>query len=206
MPSAALALHDIRTVRDLRRSQIVAAARHIIATQGLPGLTIGAIENELDFTRGVITYHFQNKDEIVEAVLLDAVDDIQDAVRTRLDEDESLEARVRAMLSATVQGFLDNLEASYVLLSFWSRIPSDDRIRSMNADLYAGFRKSTREVLETGLPKGFPDAQIDALSALVVGIVIGVVTQVYFQPGAVDAEAAVEAGVRSILAALAETA
>ena len=206
MPSASAQVRDLRTVRDFRRSQIIAASRRIIAAQGLTGLTIGALENELEFTRGVITYHFQNKDEIIEAVLLDAVDDIQEAVRTRLDEDESIEARVRAILSATVQGFLENLEASYVLLSFWSRIPSDDRIRSMNADLYAGFRKRTRDVLKAGLPKRFPKAQTDALSALVVGIVIGVVTQVYFQPGAVDADAIVEAGVRSILAALADAA
>src|SRR5205814_9753674 len=54
------------SLRDLRRAQIVAAAREIVAGDGLESLTIGALEKRLGFSRGVITYHFRDKDEIVE--------------------------------------------------------------------------------------------------------------------------------------------
>ena len=64
-----MAVSAPETVRDLRRAQIIAAARAIVCRDGLDALTIGALEQKLAFTRGVITYHFAGKDDIVRALL-----------------------------------------------------------------------------------------------------------------------------------------
>src|ERR1700722_2409301 len=73
------------SVRDLRRGQILTAARRLVAEHGLEALTIGALEDRLAFTRGVITYHFANKDEIVRAVFASAIDEIDASVRREVE-------------------------------------------------------------------------------------------------------------------------
>ena len=87
---------EVATVRDLRRQQVVAAARAIVAQQGLEALTFAALERELGYTRGVITWHFRNKDEIVAAVLHDAVEDIDRVALPAIVAEQTFADRARA--------------------------------------------------------------------------------------------------------------
>ena len=82
MPNA-----SAKTVRDFRREQIVATARSIVAAQGLNALTFSSLEAECAFTRGVISYHFKNKAEIVSAVFEDVVREIDEATYGRMVAD-----------------------------------------------------------------------------------------------------------------------
>lgn len=167
-------------LRDLRRGQIVAAARAIVAEDGLEALTIAALEDRLDFTRGVITYHFRNKDEIVEAVLESAVTEIDAAMHRELATAGTVKERVRAVLHGQVSGWIEHPEAGKILLSFWGRLGSDPRAAAVNAALYRRYRE------ESGAMANEP------IAVLLVGIVLGIATQHYFEPGAFDVEAAVD--------------
>jgi AcrR family transcriptional regulator len=194
----------IETVRDLRRAQILAAARALVAEQGLQALTIGRLEKRLTFSRGVITYHFANKDEIVIGVLESAVRDIDGAIRkaaeaTRADPREAL----RATMHATVRGYVDNVEAVQILMGFWGRIQADPRVAEINARLYRRYRGWSRALLEAGAEAGvFRRVDTDAMAAQMVGTVIGIARQVYFEPRAVDPDATVDEAVKSFLARL----
>lgn len=191
----------IESLRDLRRSQIVTQARRLVAERGLEGLTFGALEEQLAFTRGVITYHFRNKEEIVDAVLTSAVDEINGRTLAATRGGDTVEEKIQAMIEATARGFLDNLEATSILLSFWSRIRTDPAIHERNAELYAGFRAKTRSLLEAARDQGKldPAVDLDALAAHLVGVVIGIVTQVYFEPDAIAVDKAVEIAARAVL-------
>src|SRR5207249_7078413 len=109
---------ELASVRDLRRAQIVAAARALVARGGLEALTVSALEKRLRFTRGVITYHFRGKDEIVRAVLASAVDEIDRATAEEVQASLDFAAKLEAVLRTKVRGFLENREAAHVLLSF----------------------------------------------------------------------------------------
>lgn len=191
------------SLRDLRRAEIVAAARRIVAEDGLEGLTIATLEARLAFTRGVITYHFRDKDEIVMAVLASALQEIDAATAAEVGASRSIEEKVGAVVRTKVFGFLDHREAGRILLSFWGRIGSTPSIRAANARLYVGYREQARRLLAAteGEHRGGPDH--DAFAALLVGVVIGIVTQAYFDPGAIDAEAAVEEAARTLAGRLA---
>src|SRR5262249_8119872 len=136
------------TLRDLRRGQIVAAARAIVAEQGIEALTIGALEERLGFTRGVITYHFSAKDQIVRAALASAVGEIAASTLLAVEARATPEQRIRAVIRANVRGFVDRVEAARVLFSFWSRLSSDRRARAVNAELYETYRRRTRRLLD----------------------------------------------------------
>lgn len=190
----------IETVRDLRRSQILDAARSIVAVEGLAKLTFGELEKRLAFSRGVITYHFKNKDDIVYALLDDAIRQIgaaaQDAVDAATEPGDAVVAAVRAM----VDGFLRHRDATHVLVSFWGRLQSDDRARHTNARLYATWREQAAGLVVEGqrLGRFRKSADPQAVGAALVAAVIGIVAQVIFEEGTVDVDAAVRVAAGSV--------
>ncbi len=192
------------TVRDFRRGQIVAAARRIVAEQGLESLTFGALEERLSFTRGVITYHFASKDEIVRAVFTSAIEEIDAAVKSEVLASASVEDKIRSVLRANVRGFVDRAEAGRVLLSFWGRLSSDAEARRLNAELYARYRARSARLLRDAIGTG-AIARVDpkAMAALLVGIVLGIAMQHYFDPGSIDVDAAVAEAEETVLARVA---
>ena len=188
------------SLRELRRSQIVAAAREIVAGEGLEALTIGALEKRLGFSRGVISYHFRGKGEIVEAVLESALREIDRATHAEVEASATPEDKVRAVLRANLHGFLGHREAGLILLSFWGRLGSDPKARKANARLYSVYRERTRKVLEAGLYYGVDQP---ALAAVIVALVLGIAAQMYFEPGSIDPETALEEAARCVTARLA---
>jgi len=189
------------TVRDLRRGQILKAARRIVSEDGLEALTFAALEEKLAFTRGVITYHFENKDEIVDAVLRSAIDEIDAATHAEASASLEPEEKVRAVLRANVRGFVENVDAARILFSFWSRLAQDARARKVNAALYARYREQSAKLLRAGQKQGvFGEFSVDAMAALLVGAVIGIVVQEHIAPGAIAVEKTVEEAAQSVLA------
>ena len=192
------------TLRELRRGQIVAVARKIVADEGLEALTIGSLEARLAFSRGVITYHFQNKDDIVHAVLESAIEEINAGTDAQLSATLNAEDRVRTTLKMYVRGFLEHVEATRILLSFWGRISSDKRARKANATLYAAYRRGAGQLIEAGKSSGefAPDVNVDALAASLVGVVIGIAMQSYFEKGAIDPDVAVDEAAQAFIGRL----
>jgi AcrR family transcriptional regulator len=191
------------SVRDLRRGQIVTAARRLVAEHGLEALTIGALEDRLSFTRGVITYHFANKDEIVRAVFASAIEEIDAAVRREVEGGSTVEDKVRAVLHGNVRGFVDSEVAGRVLLSFWGRLSGDAQVRKLNAELYAKYRRRAAKLLRAARAEGHI-APVDptVMGALLVALVLGIATQHYFEPGSIDVDAAIGEATRTVMARL----
>ena len=192
------------SVRDLRRGQIVAAARRLVAEGGLEALTFGALEERLSFTRGVITYHFASKDEVVRAVFASAVAEIDAAVRHEVEAGATIRDKIHAVVRGNVRGFVDNDVAGRVLLSFWGRLSADAAVRTINAELYARYRRRAARLLRAARAAGqIARVDVDVMASLLVGLVLGIATQHYFEPGSVDVDAAVEEATRTVVARLA---
>jgi AcrR family transcriptional regulator len=193
----------LASVRDFRRGQVITAARQIVAREGLEALTFATLETELGLSRGVITYHFANKDEVVAAVFESAIGEIDEGVRAGVEAVGSIEEKVRAVLAGNVRGFLARTDAVRVLLSFWGRLGVDREARALNASLYARYRARSAKLLAQARAEGRNAAVDDAaMSALFVGIVIGVVLQETFAPGAIDVERAIDEATATVLARL----
>ncbi len=201
MPSA-----EIESVRDLRRSQILDAARSIVARDGLGALTFGELERRLTFTRGVITYHFKNKEDIEHALLDETLRAIDQSAREAARRAPDPARAVERVIGAMVDGFLAHRDATHVLVSFWGRLQSDPRAREANASLYRTYRGQSAELVRSGQQRGVfrKSVDVDAAAAILVGAVIGIATQALFDEEAIDVPAAVRASGQSIAAWLAE--
>jgi AcrR family transcriptional regulator len=75
-----------------RRRQIIAAVRRLIATEGVAAVTIARIAALMGTSRGVVNYHFANKEEILRAALLSAGKDASVATDQLVSESQDLES------------------------------------------------------------------------------------------------------------------
>lgn len=200
-----MSLPEVETIRDLRRAQILAEARALVAAQGLAALTFGTLEKRLPFTRGVITHHFKNKDEIVDAVLDSALADIDASTVAVVAGVDRMSDKIRAVLRSKVNGFLHNVEASRILISFWGRVPTDTRAAEINRALFGRYRGQSASLVRDGQQRGLfrDDADPESWAAVLVGQVIGIVVQALFESDAVDVDASVDAAAAAIHAGLA---
>jgi AcrR family transcriptional regulator len=66
--------------RERTRAELVAAARSLIAERGVAGLRVSDVTERIDVALGSFYSHFECKDEIVEAVVADAVTDLADRI------------------------------------------------------------------------------------------------------------------------------
>ena len=189
------------SLRELRRAEILAAARSIVAEEGLSALTFGALERRLAFTRGVITHHFTNKQAIVDGLLDGAVEEIDAATAAAVASAGPAPERIHAVLRGMVGGFLGHPEATRVLVAFWGRQGVDPRAASKNAALFRRYRTECAELLRAGQVRGEvrADLNVDATAAVVVGLVIGIAAQAFFEPDAVPVDAAVDAAAEGVI-------
>lgn len=185
--------------RTQRREEIVAAARTLVAEGGLDALTYAALEQRLGYTRGVVTHHFRDRDEIVGGVLESAVAEIDGATLARLPRGLDGATSIRAVVDSKVRGFLAHPEATAILVSFWSR--TDPWALTVHRALFRRWREEAATLFLGRRPdhEADPEARRDAAArgALLVGAVMGIVTQVRFDPEFIDIDATIAAAVAS---------
>ena len=76
-------------INALRREQIIDAVRAIVASEGLEAVTIAKIATVADVSSGVITYHYENKSEILHDAFRAAMQDANREVGSPADADGS---------------------------------------------------------------------------------------------------------------------
>jgi AcrR family transcriptional regulator len=76
-------------VGKLRRAQIVEAAVAVIAEKGLQELSLSAIEERTDMSRGQLTYYFRTKEDILLAVFDRLLEMLRQRVQTDADHPQA---------------------------------------------------------------------------------------------------------------------
>ncbi|MEU0493115.1 TetR/AcrR family transcriptional regulator [Nocardiopsis sp. NPDC006139] len=83
-------------IEEARRKQIIAAAVATIAEVGFPKASLARIAATAGVSKGVISYHFAGKDELVDQVVVTVYTEIADTLLPRLAEQEKATDVVRA--------------------------------------------------------------------------------------------------------------
>jgi len=139
-------------VKSIRRKQIVEAVRKIIARDGLDAVTILNIATELGTSRGVVVYHFDNKDEILKEAVSYAMNDADaSSYFDRTTASSLTESQLVLQVAALASGSSDWWKIYFAFLSHahvnetyrevlaWS----DDRYRKALAKRLGDERKAT---------------------------------------------------------------
>jgi len=85
-----------------RRAQIVAAAIEMIATLGFAQASFARIADRAEISKGVISYHFAGKDDLIRAVVSEVFAAAQAFTRPRLAAESTAAGMLRACIESDV--------------------------------------------------------------------------------------------------------
>ncbi|MEU7839296.1 MULTISPECIES: TetR family transcriptional regulator [unclassified Nonomuraea] len=90
-------------IEEARRAQIVASAIEVIAESGFAGASLARIAQHAGISKGVISYHFAGKDELMEEVVNQVYSAIDEHVRARMEGQESATGLLRTYILAVAE-------------------------------------------------------------------------------------------------------
>jgi TetR/AcrR family transcriptional regulator, fatty acid metabolism regulator protein len=95
-------------IETARRAQIVAAAIDTIAELGYGQASLARIAEAAGISKGVISYHFGGKDELIKALVADLIAKAEAYIRPRIDAESTGSGVLRAYIESSVIFLRDN--------------------------------------------------------------------------------------------------
>ncbi|RFS45582.1 TetR/AcrR family transcriptional regulator [Micromonospora craniellae] len=92
-------------IEQARRAQIVAAAAEVVAEVGYAHTSFARIAEKAGISKGVITYHFSSKDEILRLVATQFFDQCWQHMEARISAQETAAGQVRAWIGSQLEFF-----------------------------------------------------------------------------------------------------
>lgn len=161
-----------------RRDQILAAAARRFATAGFHRTSMQDVIDEAGLSPGAVYRYFRSKDELIEAISIEAMAHIASVVREALASDEPL-----ADLVAGLPGAFDALgrtdERSRLAVQAWS-----EGLR--NADLAESMREgmdAVRSALRDRIARDRRGLDAGDAAGVVLGLLQGYLLQKAWDPG-----------------------
>jgi AcrR family transcriptional regulator len=161
--------------RERRRQEILEVTWRLMATRGADAATMRAISREAGYANGALAPYFANKDELVEAAYVHVFEQTNDRIRAAVAGRRGV-AALRAFLVEVVPTTeVTRLEAR-IVLPFWNRTVTDERLARLNDAAMQRWRRDIRELLRQGREDGdvtvatADDVLADQLLALALGL------------------------------------
>jgi AcrR family transcriptional regulator len=107
-PGAAAGGERRTFIETARRAQIMAAAIDTIAEVGYAGASFARIAESLGISRGLISYHFSGKDDLMKQVVRDVVERGMAYMRPRILAGETGPGMLRAYIESNLAFMRDN--------------------------------------------------------------------------------------------------
>jgi TetR/AcrR family transcriptional repressor of bet genes len=172
-----------------RRAEIVSAFARVLADHGYAGATIAAVAQEAGVAPGLIHHHFQDKEELLGALL----DSLLAGFRTRVRSYEGDPDRLLAYIDGALK--LDE-RADTVAARCWVGVIAE-AVRTPS--LFARFRRLIDgEIASIGARSQLDERQSGALLALILGsLVVGAFAPKKTAGFAADGARALVAGLRA---------
>ncbi|MYS86135.1 TetR/AcrR family transcriptional regulator [Embleya scabrispora] len=103
-------------LRERSRRCILDAALVVFAERGYAGATISRIASRAEVARGLVTYYFSTKDELLETLLSEALQVMYGAVAP-LEGERTADERLAGLIDRTLQGAAASVDVQRLLLS-----------------------------------------------------------------------------------------
>jgi TetR/AcrR family transcriptional regulator, fatty acid metabolism regulator protein len=150
-PGAAGGSENRTFIETARRAQIVAAAIDTIAEVGYAQASFARIAARLGISRGLISYHFAGKDDLIKQVVHDVVQRGMAYMRPRILAQQTGPSMLRAYIESNLAYMSEHRKDLIAIVEiarapdgrriFYSDSDVDDAVRSLE-HLLAGFQKA----------------------------------------------------------------
>jgi AcrR family transcriptional regulator len=146
--------------REQRRQEILEVTWRLMATRGADAATMREIAREAGYANGALAPYFANKDELVEAAYVYVFDRTNERIQTAVTGKRGL-AALRAFLVEVLPTTELTLLEARIVLPFWNRTVTDERLARMNDGAMRRWRHELRALLAQAREDGDVAAGID---------------------------------------------
>ncbi|MYR35329.1 TetR family transcriptional regulator [Nocardiopsis alba] len=150
-----------------RREQIIDAAVRTIAELGYPNASLARIARTAGISKGVISYHFEGKDELMDQVVMDVYTEIGETVVPRMMAQDSSSEALRVHIRGVAEYALEHRERMAALAQIFIHARDargNPRYGGLQAEpLYEGLENLYRAGQESGEFRDF-DVRVMAVS------------------------------------------
>ena len=196
----ALNLKKPTLIEEVRRRQIVDAAIETIALRGFSKTTLNDIAKQAGVSTGVITYHFKNKDDLIEQSIKKLLEAPNSYVVARVDAQSTHPERLRAYILANIEFMRDHRSQSVALIYSFGSIGhptggsgqtagsgSEQERHRVMARQHARIRKYLTKILKAGQEAGeFGAFHADTIAQILFAALEGIILQWVFDEEAID--------------------
>ena len=150
-------------IEEVRRKQIIDTAIEAIARDGFAQTTIAEIARRAGVSTGVITYHFKNKDELLEQCIRRLFEAPNAYVIEKVDMQHTYTLKLKTFIEANIEFMLKNRSHSTAMVSSFGAFNSET---------------ARHRILEGGKTKGeFRDFSTETMAQLIFGTLEGLMNQ-----------------------------
>ncbi len=156
-----------------RVSEILDAARHILASEGYAGLSMRKVASEVGISLSNVQHYFQSKDVLMEAVLLMTMNQFQDKldnITSKMEQQPRVE-----QLNSAISMFLEELSnpVTYgMFFEIWALAARNDFASKLMDKMIARERKAIFKLIQ-GLNPAISDEEYKLRATLIVAQVEG---------------------------------
>ncbi|MCA9913159.1 MAG: TetR family transcriptional regulator [Anaerolineae bacterium] len=177
-------------IEEARRKQIVEAAIETIANEGYINASLAEIAKYADISKGVISYHFDNKDDLIDETINTILSDSYRYIREQVKAaNEAMNDRLAAYITASFNYMAENRTQFVAMVDLWGSFSSFERKKQYNHAAYDPCRRHLLDILEPGQAAGelgaFPAR---TLASIIQAAIDGIMLQWVFDPDSVDFE------------------
>jgi AcrR family transcriptional regulator len=157
---------------DERREEILRAAIRVIDSVGLDNTTTRAIAHESGYSNGVLSHYFQDKDDILQSILVKTHREFMSRVEDSMRGKDEF-GRLWAMLMQNLPLDRERRVETLMEMTFWPRAVSNPASREFQRDAANDLLKRIRSLIADvraagGLDSDLTDADVAELLIAVI--------------------------------------
>jgi AcrR family transcriptional regulator len=171
-----------------RRAQVLRAARLCIVARGYEQVTIREIALAAGVSTGTIVHYFGDKDSVLEAALLDKIQDTGVALRAALSGAQTAWERLERLVEASMPATDEVRDEWRLWLTFWGEATRDERLRAVSARQHRRWTRFLAAIVQDGLEAGeFAPVDAEPAAAEIAALIDGMAIQATLGNPALDA-------------------
>ncbi|ASO21109.1 HTH-type transcriptional regulator TtgR [Actinoalloteichus hoggarensis] len=154
-------------IEDVRRAQIIESAIETFAEVGYSGTSLARIAERAGISKGVISYHFAGKDELMEQLVDQVYREITGFVAPRVERESTAAGRLRARLRSVAEYVQGHRSQLLALAEVFNNLrDANDQLRygeTFNEPIYQSQEAMLRAGQDSGELRDF-DARVMAVT------------------------------------------
>jgi TetR/AcrR family transcriptional regulator, fatty acid metabolism regulator protein len=145
---------ELSFIEKARRAQIVECAIDAIATLGYARASLAQIAERAGISKGVISYHFAGKEELIQQVVAAVFTAGAAFMRPRIEAETSAAGMLRAYIESNLDFMRTHRKHILAIVEIWSHFRSGDGLSKLGAEWLEPGLSDLEKLLRWGQDNG----------------------------------------------------